>query len=272
MLTTSDLQLYLNQISSLVREAGSRLIESSLDTDIWDPLTNPSIRQDKETERFILDFLHQHFPEHGCLGEEFGWENQQAEYIRIIDPIDGTNNYVEGRDTFSISLGLAYQGEIILWVVYLPKRDELFSAIKGEGAYLNGERISVGNCQSPEQAIVTYSTAPGHEHETAFLDEKVIAAFPKLKFFAFTAGKQVDSTFGRGAMAAEFCYLACGRIDALMRFRQKAWDVAWGCLIAQEAGAKMNNLDENPCNVYEGDYIAANPTLLQKINKILHRV
>ena len=257
---------YLDAAIYATKEAGKLLMNQLSSAAREDNLSNPSVKQDKDSELLILKILKDKFPDHGFLGEEFGEQNPQAMYKWIIDPIDGTNNYTGGRDSFSISIGLENNNEIILGVVYLPKRDELFHAIKGNGAYLNEKPICVNNRENPLESIITYSTYPGDEHKTESLNKKVLDAFPKVKYFGFSNKKNLDETFGRGSMAAEFCYLACGRIDGLVRLKQKPWDVAGGSIIAAEAGAEMNNLQGNSCSVYEGDYIAANPKLLEKIN------
>lgn len=260
---------YLDAAIFAAREAGKFLMDQFNSAKKNDDLSNPSVKQDKDSELLILKILKNKFPDHGFLGEEFGGQNSQAEYKWIIDPIDGTNNYIGGRDTFSVSIGLENNNEIVLGVVYLPKRDELFYAIKNKGAYLNKKPITVSNKESISESLVTYSTYPGEEQKTEKLNEKILNAFPKIKYFGFSDKKNMDSIFGRGSMAAEFCYLSCGRIDGLIRLKQKPWDVAAGSIIATEAGAKMNNLYEEKCNIYEGDYIAANPKLLKKINEII---
>ncbi len=234
-----------------------------------DDLSNPSVKQDKDSELLILKILKNEFPDHGFLGEEFGEKNPRAKYKWIIDPIDGTNNYIGGRDSFSVSIGLEHNNEIILGVVYLPKRKELFHAVKNNGAYLNGKIIHVNNSENILETIITYSTYPGEEQKTERLNKKILETFPRVKYFGFSDKKNLDPTFGRGSMAAEFCYLACGRIDGLIRLKQKPWDVAGGSIIAKEAGAKMNNLKGKNCSIYEGDYIASNPVLLKKINNII---
>ncbi|MBI5621474.1 hypothetical protein HY933_01240 [Candidatus Falkowbacteria bacterium] len=136
-------------------------------------------------------------------------------------------------------------------------------------SFLNGQPIAISTNHDPATAVVTYSIYPGHEKEFAALEAKLILALPALKHFNSLDWHQLDPIFGRGSMAAEFCYLACGRIDGLVRLKQKPWDVAAGSIIAAEAGATMTNLRQQPCSVYEGDYLAANPSLLKKIFQII---
>ena len=233
---------------------------------------SPLTKADKLSHEIIMNFLSKtEIPILSEEGKHLSYEERKNwKKLWIVDPIDGTNNYTGGRDSFSISLGLEYNNEIILGAVYLPKRDELFHAIKGNGAYLNEKPISVNNKENALESIITYSTYPGDEHKTESLNKKILDTFPKVKYFGFSDKKNLDETFGRGSMAAEFCYLACGRIDGLVRLKQKPWDVAGGSIIAKEAGAEMNNLQGKPCSVYEGDYVAANPKLLEKINNTIN--
>lgn len=261
---------YLSTAIFAAKEAGTMLMNQLELTSGEDDLSNPSVKQDKDSELLILKILKEKFPNHGFLGEEFGAKNPGAEYKWIIDPIDGTNNYIGGRDSFSVSIGLETNDEIVLGVVYLPKRNELFYATKDNGAFLNGKRIKVTDKKDNLGSIITYSTYPGEEKKTKVLNNKILAAFSRVKYFGFSDKKNLDPTFGRGSMAAEFCYLACGRIDGLIRLKQKPWDVAGGSIIAKEAGAAMNNLEGKECNIYEGNYLAANPKLLDSINKVVN--
>lgn len=255
-----------------VKEAGKLLMESfgkATVTGSHYSKLNPQTKEDEESELRVVGIIKAAFPEDGFLGEELGEQNSTSEYKWIIDPIDGTNNFVDGRDSFSVSIGLEHEGEIILGVVYLPKRDELFVAELEKGATMNGQPIHVSDVSDLKKAVVTYSTFPGQEGETEALDEKILAALPHIKFFGYKEKKDLDSTFGRGSMAAEFCYLACGRIDGLIRLKQKPWDVAAGSLIAKEAGAVEYGPDGKRPSVYDGDYIAANKELADKLLKLL---
>lgn len=255
------------------KEAGVLLMKNLGKQTILDnSIANLSTKEDKNSELLILKIIQSNFPNHGFLGEEFGEKNIDSEYKWIIDPIDGTNNYINGRDTFSVSIGLEYKGKIILGVVYLPKRNELFVAEKNKGTTLNDKTIQVKDNPNLKEAVITYSVYPGSEKIFKKITEKIINTFPKVKFFGFKGKKGVDPVFGRGSMAAEFCYLACGRIDGLIRLKQKPWDVAAGSLIASEAGAKMTNLEGKECGIYEGNYIAANPSLYKKVMNTLTEV
>ena len=229
-------------------------------------ITAKVTKEDRDSEKKIIEIIESAYPDHSFLGEELGEKNPGSSYKWIIDPIDGTNNYIAGRESFSVSIGLEHEGEIILGVVYVPKKNELFIAEKGKGATLNGESIKVGTQTELDKAVFTLSTMPGLEKETEKYTKQILQCIPHVKYFT---DKSVDPFFGGGSMALEFCYLACGRLDGLIRLKQKPWDVAAGSLIAAEAGAKMLNLKGEKCSIYEGDYIATNPVLLPMAFELL---
>ena len=226
-------------------------------------------KEDDKSELMIVEIIKHRFPNHTILAEELHHDPTNAEYRWIIDPIDGTNNYLEGRDTFSISIGLEYNSEIVLGVVYLPKRNEIFVAQKGKGATMNDESVQIGNQGNLSEALITFSVWPGLEEQFKWLEQRIKQEVPRAKIFGFETDAPPDPMFGRGSMAAEFCYLACGRIDGLIRLRQNPWDVAAGSLIASEAGAEIKNLHNTLPSIYEGDYVAGNPVLMEALSSIV---
>lgn len=274
MTTRKGMEIKMNfkEVAIKASKEAGKLLMDNLENQkiIGETNKNPVTKQDKDSELLILKIIKQNFPTHGFLGEEFGEENKQSRYKWIIDPIDGTNNYLDGRDTFSISIGLEYKKDIILGVVYLPKRKELFVAEKNKGTTLNNKKVFISKEDCLKKSIITYSTYPGNEKETKNLDKNILTNIPNIKYFGFENKKDIDNDFGRGSMAAEFCYLACGRIDGLMRFKQKPWDVAAGTLIAKEAGAILKNLKGKEPSIYKGDYIAGNKELVTKLVKLVN--
>lgn len=268
----------LRQIAiKAAKEAGKFLMENidnvKSDEIQYDIHANPTTKIDRASEQKIVEIIKASFPEHAFLGEELGKSVLISEYKWIIDPIDGTNNYIAKRNTFSVSIGLEYKGEIILGVIYLPKTDEMFVAEKGKGATLNNEPIHISKVDDLSKAVITYSTYPGSEDdEVGGLDKRIMNSISNVKYFGFYDGTHIiDETFGKGGMAAEFCYLACGRIDGLIRLKQKPWDVAAGSLIAAEAGAIMTNLDGKECDVYKGDYVTGNAEIVKQLLGIIKK-
>ena len=190
-----------NQLKSVAikaaTEAGKLLMENidvlksaEIQSDAY---ANPTTKIDSQSERKIVEIIKSVFPEHAFLGEELGKIESDSQYKWIIDPIDGTNNYVAKRDTFSVSIGLEHQGEIILGVIYLPKIDEIFVAEKNNGATLNGKAIHISGANDLAKAVVTYSTYPGTEKlKAADFDKKILEAIPQVKFFGFGDNGAVD--------------------------------------------------------------------------------
>lgn len=258
-------------------EAGKFLMENidsiKLDEIQYDIHESPTTKIDRESERKIIERIKSSFPDHSFLGEELGKSWLNSEYKWIIDPIDGTNNYIAKRNTFSVSIGLEYKNEIILGIIYLPKTDEMFVAEKGNGATLNNVPIKISNVSDLSKAIITYSTYPGSENNnTNWLDKRIMNSIPNVRYFGFYDNVHIiDEVFWKGSMAAEFCYLACGRIDGLIRLKQKPWDVAAGSLIASESGAKIVNLNGFSSNIYEWDYIVGNTEIIDKVMKIINQ-
>jgi len=227
-------------------------------------IDSPVTEEDEHSEQIIIAEILTAFPDHAILSEETGAKETASDYKWIIDPIDGTNNFVDGRENFSVSIGLEYRGEIILGVVYLPVCQELFTAEKDKGAFLNGQKIKVGSIVDLREAVITMSSFPNYKEEETwinYLNQKILPKIPRAKYFGYQNKKDVDPMFGRGSMAAELCFLACGRIDGMIRLKQKPWDVAAGSLIASEAGAVLTNLQGELTSIYEGTYVAANKKL-----------
>ncbi len=267
---------YAKEFAVAVAQEAGKLLMDNLGKAVVNGIQNGvdlafKTKQDDDSQALIIQRLREKFPEHGFLAEETKDHEivSDSPYKWIIDPIDGTNNYIDGRDTFSISIGLEEHGKIVLGIVLLPKRNELFIAEYKKGATLNGEKIQVGSTRDLSNAVVTFSTAAGREQETEYLSKNIFALIPRVKAFGFEKNGAVDPLFGRGSMAAEFCYVACGRIDGLIRLKQAPWDVAAGSLIVTEAGATSFNLKGKEPSVYEGDYVAANPFLIEALRKLI---
>lgn len=184
---------------------------------------------DKQSESLIVDGLRPLVSGAGFIVEE-NTETTRADYNWIVDPLDGTTNFVHGIPCYAVSIALEHQGEIIAGVVYEVSRDECFSAIKNGGARLNGKKIVVS--------------------ERATLSESLIATgFPIYNFSRIknylealeTLMRQTHGVRRIGAAAADLCYLACGRVDAFFEYNLNAWDVAAGALIVQEAGGIISD-------------------------------
>jgi myo-inositol-1(or 4)-monophosphatase len=201
---------------------------------------------DKGSETMIRNLVHTHFPEHSFLGEE-GVEPgpeasvralqsvRDAEYLWIVDPVDGTTNFVHGFPFFSVSIALAHKGEVIVGVVYDPMRDELFVAEKGKGAYVHGRRMSV----SQEGTLRESLLATGFPADPNF-------ALPLNMKGLNALAPQVRNIRSGGSAALHMAYVAAGRLSGFWEFGLNSWDLAAGSLLVAESGGSVTDIKGNP--------------------------
>jgi myo-inositol-1(or 4)-monophosphatase len=187
---------------------------------------------DRQSEEFLLGEIQRNFPEHRILAEESGLRQGHDGDLWYIDPLDGTVNYAHGIPIFSISIAYAREGELALGVVYDPMRDELFSAERGSGARLNGRPLHVSTAsQLRESLLVT-----GFPYDTWDSPRDNLKNFAR--FSRLTQGVR-----RLGSAALDACYVAAGRFDGYWELSLSPWDVAAGGLVAEEAGARVTNVD-----------------------------
>ncbi|AQQ70383.1 Inositol-1-monophosphatase [Limihaloglobus sulfuriphilus] len=205
---------------------------------------------DRAVEKFLTKKITEQYPSHGILGEEYG-STKTGEYCWVIDPIDGTSSFVHGHPFYSISIALQRGGETILGAVYAPVLDELFTAEKNAGAFLNCEKIQV----SPTSELIDVMAATGFACIRAGLEHN------NLKYFNRIIPK-IRGIRRCGSAAIDLSYVACGRYDVFWELNLKKYDFAAGALILEEAGGKVTGFDGKPSPTGE--------TLLAT-NSILHR-
>lgn len=213
---------------------------------------------DKASEKLILEIIKNEFPEDEILAEESGALAGKKGRRWLIDPLDGTTNFAHAYPFFCVSIGLEVDGEMMVGVVYNPVSDELFYATKGEGAFLNDEKISVSLVEDLENALMSTGFPP---------DSRSAAANNMLEFTTLTHmshGVRRD-----GSAALDLCFVACGRTDAFWERKLSAWDVAAGSLIVTEAGGKATNLESEPLDVDSGHILASNGLIHSQIVKVL---
>lgn len=214
---------------------------------------------DKRTEVFILEKIRSEYPSHSVLAEETGGIDGEDNKKWIIDPLDGTTNFVHGMPIFCVSIAFALDNEVHLGVVYDPIRDEVFSAQKEKGAWLNGDKIFVSNTTQLNEALLV----------TGFPYDRFSNSNNNLNNFSSFALK-VRGVRRLGAAALDLCYVGAGRVDGYWEIKLEPWDLAAGMLIAKEAGSKVSRIDgvedmlTPPCTV-----LAANPELYKKMLAVL---
>lgn len=202
---------------------------------------------DTRSERAVVGTLRASFPDHGIIAEEETTIRNGSGYTWIIDPLDGTTNYAHGYPCFSVSIALEHKGDVITGVVYDPMRDELFTAQKGQGAYLNGKRIKV----STVDALIKSLLATGFPYDRKVSEKNNLDYFHDL----LMASQEVRRD---GSAALDLCSVAAGRFDGFWELKLKPWDVAAGSLIVREAGGRVTDLSDNTFDIFADEVLASN--------------
>jgi myo-inositol-1(or 4)-monophosphatase len=214
---------------------------------------------DMRSERAVVETLRAVFPDHGIIAEEETNITSKSGFTWIIDPLDGTTNYAHGYPCFSVSIALEQEGVIVLGVVYDPMRDELFSAQKGQGAFLNGRPIRVSRADQ----LISSLLATGFPYDRKVSEKNNMAHFHKL----LMASQEIRRD---GSAALDLCYVACGRFDGFWELKLKPWDVAAGSLIVREAGGTISNFTGNGFSIHDEEIAASNGKIHTAMLEILH--
>lgn len=213
---------------------------------------------DKECEQTIVNTLLKSYRDHGILSEEAGnLGNPDSEYQWIIDPLDGTMNFVQGIAHSAVSIALTQNGRTELGVVFDPMLNEMFTAIRGGGASLNGRRLRVANRDSLDAALICTAFPTRHRER--------MGAY--LEIFNRLINHCADMRRS-GSAALDLCYVACGRFDGYLEQGLKPWDFAAGELIVREAGGLVSDFAGENDYRQSGNVVAANPQILRALIKI----
>ena len=244
----------LNIIIKAARRASQIINRASLDLEHLQITTKRQsdfvTEVDKAAEAAIIDVLREAYPEYGILAEESGQTAGSAggsEYQWIIDPLDGTTNFIHGLPQYAVSIALAHRGQVTQAVVYDTVRNEMFTASKGGGAFLNERRIRVSKCLRLEEALIgTGFPYRIYDHIDAYL-----AIFKEL-------ARKSAGIRRPGAAALDLAYVACGRFDGFWEFGLSPWDIAGGALLISEAGGLISDLAGNETYLQSGNLVAGN--------------
>lgn len=223
-----------------------------LDIDTKSSHTDLVTKVDKLSEEKIRDIILTQYPNHIVLGEEEGQQGEAA-YRWIVDPLDGTLNYAHGFPFYCVSIALEIDGVIEVAVVLNSVNNELFTAVRGQGAYCNGEIISVTTETDMRKSML----ATGFSYDAAKLKENMVL-FAKVH-------NEVRAVRRAGAAALDMCYIACGRLDGMWELTLSPWDVAAGWLIIQEAGGSVTGAKGEPYQVDKPVVIASNGYIHMKL-------
>ncbi len=210
---------------------------------------------DVEAERLIVSRIKAEFPDHDIIAEERGRSPRGSEHCWIIDPLDGTHNYIRGMPTYGVSIGVQKGGSFIAGVIYMPETDEMYSAEQGAGSFRNGKRIHVS--RRSELSTCTM----------AFDSELRLETARKLRVL----GELCPRIFNIrliGSAARNLSHVAEGAVDGLIELSDKLWDFAAGAVIVTEAGGRITGLDGAPLTDGDTAYVASNGIIHDSLTQI----
>lgn len=254
---------FLNPAMAAARLGGEVLMKrtSPLNIDYKDASTRNMVSNiDLEAERVITEFIKEQWPDHQILAEEGGLDKGNSSYKWIIDPLDGTTNYIHGFPFFSVSIGLEFEGTLLAGVVYEPVRNKIFYAEKGKGAFLNGYPLQVSKEVQIRHALLVTGFSYEMKNNP---DENFI------HFFNFSRAAQgVRRT---GSAALDLCYLAAGYFDGYWELNLAPWDTAAGSLIVEESAGKVTDFNGEPFSIYSKAILASNGLIHSQMIDILQK-
>jgi myo-inositol-1(or 4)-monophosphatase len=215
---------------------------------------------DRQAEIHIIEDLLKAFPKHGILAEESGVIKGEEDFTWIIDPLDGTTNFLHGFPHYAVSIACQHQGKLMHGVIYDPFKQELFAASRGDGATLNNRRIRVTNLKTTESALLGTGFPfknPGQ------LDE-----FIKLFSEFFNSASDIRRA---GSAALDMAYVAAGRLDGFWESGLHSWDLAAGALIVREAGGLVTDFSGDEHYLEKGQVVAGNPKIIAEMLRKIQR-
>ncbi len=213
---------------------------------------------DKQAEQAIIDVIQYAYPDHAILAEESGKQGENKEHEWIIDPLDGTTNFLHGYPVFAISIALRIKGILEVAVVYDPTREEMFTASRGKGAHLNNRRIRVSQTRTFANSLLG----------TGFPFKEMKYMAPWLKSFEMLM-PHVSGVRRAGSAAIDLAQLACGRFDGFWEYGLQPWDMAAGILLVQEAGGLVSDMQGKQEMLETGHIVCANPKIFKKLQTIV---
>lgn len=211
---------------------------------------------DRTSERAVIETIQRHYPEHAILAEESGQQGD-SEFVWVIDPLDGTTNYLHGFPVWCVSVGLLHKGRVEHGAVYDPLRQELFTASRGQGAQLDGRKIRVSGRTSLERALLG----------TGFPFRDVNMPLDPYLNMLIGAIKTTEGIRRAGAAALDLCYVAAGRLDAFWETGLSIWDLAAGTLIVREAGGIISGLNGSEDFLHTGHVLTGTPKIYSAFAK-----
>ena len=214
---------------------------------------------DKRTEKILIEELQKAHPDYGIITEESGLINKSNNKNRwIIDPIDGTMNFLNGIPQFAISIGYEEENEIKCGVIFNPIMNEMFCAEKGNGAYLNNSRIRVSNKKKIKDALIV----TGGPKQASKIKDKIFSEYIKVS-------KHVHNVRKFGSAALDMAYVACGRFDGYWQRELKYWDIAAGIIILKEAGGFIDFFETDNKDPLKKNILASNSNIHNELRDLI---
>ena len=227
---------YLETAIDIAREAGAMLatyFERRVGFELKGDFDLVTVA-DRASERLVVERLRQHFPSHSIVAEEGGGHQGSSGYCWYVDPLDGTTNFAHGYPIYNVTMGLEQDGEMLVGVVFDPTRQEMFSAERGAGAYLNNRRIHVSAAQRLEDSLVSTGFPSRKRHLNVNIH------------FYHQMAMATHGVRRGGSAAIDLAYVACGRLEAFWEFGLNPWDMAAGVLLVAEAGGRCTDMKGGP--------------------------
>jgi myo-inositol-1(or 4)-monophosphatase len=246
---------YLETAAEIAREAGPLLatyFERRVAFELkgeYDLVTEA----DRASEKLVVERLRSYFPQHGIVAEEGGGHTSASEYRWYVDPLDGTTNFAHGYPMFNVTLALEHASEMLCGVIYDPLRQELFTAERGAGAYLNGRRIHVSRTPTIESALLATGFPSRRRHQNINIH------------FYHQMAMATHGVRRSGSAAIDLAYTAVGRLEGFWEFGLNPWDMAAGILLVTEAGGRVSNMKGGPASVTGAHLLATNGLIHDEI-------
>ncbi len=252
-------KIYLESAVEISRKAADFLVDNfKKERDIsYKGRINLVTRMDTESENIIVNSIRQKFPDHGILAEEGDYVKKDSPFLWIVDPLDGTTNYAHGFGFFGVSIALEYRGEIIMGVVNAPYLGELYTALRGGGSRLNGEKITVSRTEDLGKSMVATGFPYDIRETGANIDN----------FNRFLL--KTRAVRRPGSAAIDLCSVAAGKFDGFWELKLEPWDTAAGFLIVEEAGGKVTDFKGNKYSPYKNEILATNSFIHENMRKEL---
>jgi myo-inositol-1(or 4)-monophosphatase len=255
---------WVSKASTFAREAGARLREfltEGVETEYKGDVDLVTVA-DRTSEKLIRERLAAAFPEHGIYGEEGTRERMEGEFRWYVDPLDGTTNFAHGFPQFCVSMGLEHRraaqspeedGTLVAAVIFDPNRDEMFTAERGSGAWLNGRPIRVSKTAELAESLIATGFPSRKRHDS-----------PNIHFYQeFTL--RSHGVRRAGSAALDLAYVACGRLDAFWEFNLNPWDTAAGLLLIDEAGGRCTDFQGGPCRLDSREVLVSNGLIHEEL-------